>query len=102
MQRFLKEAGRRHTSFEDLATQAACLPQSHAFCAALLDRDPLPRDAAERAPSQAEAAARNLGRPYLALYSAPDTLDWEFGSDGRLAWVKFGEREISRASWDAP
>ena len=100
MVRFIKEAGRRHTSFEDLATQAACLSQSHGFCAALLDRDPLPPDAQEHAPSLADAAARNLGRPYLALYGAPDILDWDFGSDGRLAWVKFGEREMRRASWD--
>ncbi len=102
MARFLKEAGRRHSSFEDVATQAACLSQSHGFCAALLDRDPLPADTRERAPSLAEAAARNLGRPYLALYAAPDVLDWDFGSDGRLAWVKFGEREIRRDRWDAP
>ena len=102
MQRCLKEAGRRHVSFEDIASQAACLSQSHGFCAALLDRDPLPADALDRAPSQAEASARNLGRPYLALYAASDTLDWEYGSDGRLAWVKFGEREITRSSWDAP
>lgn len=101
MQRFLKEAGRRHASFEDFATQAACLAQSHGFCAALLDRDPLPGDLQGRAASQAEAAARNLGRPYLALYSAADTLDWEFGSDGRLEWVKFGERELRRGRWDA-
>ena len=101
MLRFIKEAGRRHTSFEDIATQAACLSQTHGFCAALLDRDPLPADMRERVPSVAEAAALNLGRPYLALYSAPDILDWDYGSDGRLAWVKFGEREIRRASWDA-
>lgn len=101
MERFIKEAGRRHTSFEDIATQAACLAQSHGFCAALLDRDPLPDDTRERAPSEAEAAARNLGRPYLALYAAANILDWDFGSDGRLAWVKFGEREIRRSSWDA-
>ncbi|MEI6235354.1 MAG: hypothetical protein WCT04_20040 [Planctomycetota bacterium] len=98
--RFIKEAGRRHTSFEDFATQATCLSQSHGFCAALLDRDPLPLDARDRTPSIAEATARNLGRPYLALYSAPDILDWDYGTDGRLAWVKFGEREIRRASWD--
>lgn len=101
MQRFIKEAGRRHASFEDFATQAACLAQSHGFCAALLDRDPLPEDAKQNPPSLLDALERNLGRPYLALYSAPDTLDWEFGSDGRLAWVKFGEREIRRESWDA-
>ena len=102
MAKFIKEAGRRHTSFEDFATQATCLSQNHGFCAALLDRDPLPPDARERAPSIAEAEARNLGRPYLALYSAPDILDWDYGTDGRLAWVKFGEREIRRASWDSP
>jgi hypothetical protein len=50
----------------------------------------------------AEAAARNLGRPYIALYAAPEILDWDFGSDGRLAWVKFGEEELWRPRWDAP
>ncbi|HLX60164.1 MAG TPA: hypothetical protein VKX17_02665 [Planctomycetota bacterium] len=103
LQRFIKEAGRRHASFEDVATQAACLAQSHGFCAALLDRDPLPADLrdSEQAPSVLDAQTRNLGRPYLAVYAAPDVLDWDFGSDGRLAWVKFGERELRRASWDA-
>ena len=143
-ERFLKEAGRRHVSFEDLAVQASCLAQTHGFCAALLDRDPLPEDVkgasangtphpglaggagagqlarpspsrgegvgarvtnnARRATlnvSQAEANARDLGRPYLALYAAPEILDWDFGSDGRLAWVKFGEEELWRPRWDA-
>lgn len=99
---WLREAGRRHARFEDLIAQAACLAQVYGFCAALLDRDPLPPDATGREASQAEAQARNLGRPYLALYGAPDVLDWQFGSDGRLAWVKFAEREFERASWDAP
>ena len=99
MAQFIKEAGRRHTSFEDVATQAACLAQTHGFCAALLDRDPLPKELRE--PSVLDATQRNLGRPYLALYAAPDVLDWDFGSDGRLAWVKFGERELRRARWDA-
>ena len=102
MDGFLRHAGRRHASFEDLAVQAVCLAQSHGFCAALLDRDPLPPDARERAPSQAEAAARNLGRPYLALYAASEILDWDHAADGRLAWVKFCEQEIWRARWDAP
>ncbi|MCY3018238.1 MAG: hypothetical protein NTW87_04295 [Planctomycetota bacterium] len=122
MEQFMKDAGRRHASFEDIAVQAACLAQMHGFCAALLDRDPLPddvvrgRDAratagetpaaqAGRMPavqvSTAEAAARNLGRPYLALYGAPSILDWDFGSDGRLTWVKFGEQELWRPRWDA-
>ncbi|HYF49507.1 MAG TPA: hypothetical protein VEJ63_08880 [Planctomycetota bacterium] len=98
---FLAHAGRQHASFEDIAVQAACLAQSHGFCAALLDRDPLPDDLKRRDVSQAEASARQLGRPYLALYAAPDILDWDFGSDGRLAWVKFCEQEMSRAFWDA-
>ena len=124
LERFLKEAGRRHASFEDIAVQAAYLAQVHGFCAALLDRDPLPEDvvrgrdaratAGEDAGgttrgdagatniSAAEAAARNLGRSYLALYAAPNILDWDFGSDGRLAWVKFGEEELWRPRWDAP
>jgi hypothetical protein len=102
IRRFLKHAGRRHASFDDLAVQAACLAQSHGFCAALLDRDPLPLDAQAREPSQADAAARDLGRPYLALYSASEILDWEHGGDGMLNWVKFGEQEICRPRWDAP
>jgi len=98
---FIKNAGRRHASFEDLAVQAACMSQSHGFCAALLDRDPLPESSRTSAPSQAEADALNLGRPYLALYAASEILDWDFGSDGRLAWVKFGEEELARPSWDS-
>jgi len=98
---FLNAAGRQHASFEDIAVQAACLAQSHGFCAALLDRDPLPDDLKRRDVSQAEAAARRLGRPYLALYAAPDVLDWDYGSDGRLAWVKFCEQEMERPVWDA-
>ncbi|HYG77801.1 MAG TPA: hypothetical protein VEK08_22535 [Planctomycetota bacterium] len=115
LENFLAHAGRRHCSFEDLAVQAACLAQSHGFCAALIDRDPLPEDLTPRPPSlggkgehdtarevsQAEASARNLGRPYIALYGAPEILDWDFGSDGLLAWVKFGEEEVWRRSWDA-
>ena len=50
----------------------------------------------------AEAAARNLGRTYIALYGAPEILDWDFGSDGLLAWVKFGEDEVWRPNWDSP
>jgi len=99
---FLRRAGRRHQSFEDIAVQAACLAQSHGFCAALIDRDPLPADLNGRAVSQAEAAARGLGRAYIALYGAPQILDWDFGSDGRLSWVKFVENDAARASWDAP
>jgi hypothetical protein len=98
---FLKRAGRRHASFEDVAVQAACLAQSHGFCAVLLDRDPLPEDARGRGVTRAEAEERGLGRPYLALYAAPEVLDWEYGSDGRLLWVKFGERELWRPRWDA-
>ncbi len=101
MEKFVREAGRRHSSFEDFAVQAVCLAQSHGFCAALLDRDPLPENARERPPSEADVAAHNLGRPYLALYSAGETLDWDYGPDGRLAWVKFGEQELQRARWDA-
>ncbi|HEY3323172.1 MAG TPA: hypothetical protein VGP72_22150 [Planctomycetota bacterium] len=108
--RFLQEAGRRHTSFEDIAVQAACLAQTHGFCAALIDRDPLPdvilgtKAGTEARPnvSQAEAAALNIGRPYIALYSAPEILDWDYGTDGLLAWVKFGEEELWRPRWDAP
>jgi len=99
---FLRRAGRRHQSFEDIAVQAACLAQSHGFCAALIDRDPLPADLDGRVVSQAEAAARGLGRAYIALYGAPQVLDWDFGSDGRLSWVKFVENETARASWDSP
>jgi len=98
----LKGAGRRDESFEDIAVQAACLAQSHGFCAALIDRDPLPADLDGRVVSQAEAAARGLGRAYIALYGAPQILDWDFGSDGRLSWVKFVENETARASWDSP
>ena len=46
MQSYLLHAGRRQSSFEDLAVQASCLAQSHGFCAALLDRDPLPQSLA--------------------------------------------------------
>lgn len=99
---WLEEAGRRHARFDDLIAQAACLAQVYGFCAAFLDRDPLPPDARGREASQAEARARNLGRPYLALYPAPDVLDWQFGSDGRLLWVKLAERERERPAWDAP
>ncbi|MCW8133078.1 MAG: hypothetical protein KIS92_22215 [Planctomycetota bacterium] len=99
---WLNEAGRRHARFDDLIAQAACQAQVYGFCAALLDRDPLPPDAHGREASVAEARARRLGRPYLALYAAPEVLDWQFGSDGRLLWVKFAERERSRARWDAP
>jgi hypothetical protein len=101
MKKFIAGAGRRHASFEDLAVQAACMAQSHGFCAALLDRDPLPEDTKSQPPSEADAAARNLGRPYLALYAASEILDWDFGSDGLLNWVKFGEQEIWRPRWDA-
>ncbi len=142
-EKFLKEAGRRHVSFEDLAVQAACLAQTHGFCAALIDRDPLPEDVTANGNdqrstvngqwdnernantgvspadrnvcptseknvcpttlnvSEAEARARDLGRPYIALYAAPEILDWDFGSDGRLSWVKFGEEELWRPRWDA-
>lgn len=100
--RFLDEAGRRHVKFEDLAVQAAALAQTHGFCAALLDRDPLPADVRDRTPSAAEAAARRMGRPYLTVYAAPDILDWGYGSDGLPAWVKFREFEQRRARWDAP
>lgn len=99
---WLDEAGRRHARFDDLIAQAACLTQVYGFCAAFLDRDPLPPDALGREASQAEARARKLGRPYLALYPAPDVLDWQFGPDGRLLWVKLAERELERPAWDAP
>jgi hypothetical protein len=169
MERFLNEATRRHGTFEDFAVQAASLAQTHGFCAALLDRDPLPEDvqpnhrdtetqrntekgtgnskfelrnskerengetakalplplpargggnddrtagqassgtgfagSGTRQVSAAEAAARGLGRVYLALYAAPNILDWDYGTDGTLAWVKFGESELWRPRWDAP
>jgi hypothetical protein len=102
LRNILRRAGRREQSFEDLAVQAACLAQSHGFCAALIDRDPLPEDARARDISQAEVAARGLGRAYIALFSAPQILDWEYGADGRLSWVKFAEESLTRPRWDAP
>ncbi|GMV78861.1 MAG: hypothetical protein AMXMBFR7_00450 [Planctomycetota bacterium] len=97
---FLAAAGRRG-SFDDLLMQAACLVQTYGFCAALLDREPLPADARGREASVAEAEARQLGCPYLTLYGAPDVLDWDYADDGQLAWVKLVEREWSRPAWDA-
>lgn len=100
MEEFIAAAGRRHASFEDVATSAASLCQAHGYCAAVLDRESLPADTAGRDISEAEAKARALARPYIALYPAPHILDWEYAADGRLEWVKFGEDVCSREAWN--
>lgn len=100
MQDFAKAAGRRHATLEDVASQAATLVQVHGFCAALIDREPLPADTAGRVVTVAEASARSLARPYIAVYTARNVLDWEYAADGRLAWVKFGESCTRRDAWN--
>lgn len=97
---FVKAAGRRHATLEDVASQAATLVQVHGFAVALIDREQLPADAAGRDVTVAEASARKLARPYIALYSARNVMDWEYAGDGRLAWIKFGESNTTRSAWD--
>lgn len=92
---FLKAAGRNHQSFEDIAGQVCTLAQAHGYCAAIIDR-PKQKDENDIILSQHDVEKR--ARPYIALYTAENILDWEHGSDGRLAWIKFHETCITKAT----
>lgn len=100
LEEFIAHAGRTNGTFEDIASAAAMYVQVYGFCACELDHAAMPGDTAGRMITEEERASRGLNRPYLAIYTPPSILDWDYAGDGRLAWVKFGETITKRETWD--
>ncbi|MCW8128924.1 MAG: hypothetical protein KIS92_00940 [Planctomycetota bacterium] len=84
----------------DVVAKSSELDQCNGFHGILLDRRPVPKELQGKEISMAEKKSRDLGRVYMAIYSAEQILNFSSNAEG-LVYVKLHEVSLEAGTWNA-